>query len=287
MSAAHELIAFGPVEEDARKQLDRCLDAGGEEARGVLCADHHKGYSMPIGGVLASQSIVMPAGVGYDIACGNCAVRTNLQASDLDVKDVMDEILEHDLVRHRTKERRAGSRRRCVRCDRAQSGAAAARRFSTRRGRSSAPSEAATIMSTCWKIARTVGCGLACIRIPWLRPQDRVRFSRAGERKEMGQPRQRQHGRVALNDSARDAIGRRLSRRDAHRRRVRVRRPRWVVNRVLRMLGARDEQRVHNHHNFAWWEQHDNQRGWSSARARHPHFRDSSGSSADRWATMR
>jgi len=31
----------------------------------------------------------------------------------------------------------------------------------------------------------------------------------------------------------------------------------WVVNRVLRLLGARDELRVHNHHNFAWWEQHD------------------------------
>jgi tRNA-splicing ligase RtcB len=92
MPAAHELVAFGPVEEDARKQLDRCLDAGGDEARGVLCADHHKGYSMPIGGVLASQSVVMPAGVGYDIACGNCAVRTDLTASDLDVKNVMDAI---------------------------------------------------------------------------------------------------------------------------------------------------------------------------------------------------
>ena len=90
MPHSHELISFGPVEQDARAQIDRCLEAGGEEARGVLCADHHKGYSMPIGGVLASQSVVMPAGVGYDIACGNCAVRTDLTASDLDVPDVMD-----------------------------------------------------------------------------------------------------------------------------------------------------------------------------------------------------
>src|ERR1041385_7470821 len=92
MQAAHELVAFGPVEEDARKQLDRCLDAGGEEARGVLCADHHKGYSMPIGGVLASTDVVMPAAVGYDIACGNCAVQTPLQAADVDIKRVMDEV---------------------------------------------------------------------------------------------------------------------------------------------------------------------------------------------------
>jgi tRNA-splicing ligase RtcB len=34
----------------------------------------------------------------------------------------------------------------------------------------------------------------------------------------------------------------------------------WVVNRVLRLLGARDELRVHNHHNFAWWEEHDGQK---------------------------
>ena len=55
-------MAFGPVEENAKIQLDRCLERGGPEAFGVLCADHHKGYSMPIGGVIASKSVVMPAG---------------------------------------------------------------------------------------------------------------------------------------------------------------------------------------------------------------------------------
>ena len=64
----------------------------GESSRGVLCADHHKGYSMPIGGVVASDRVVMPAGVGYDIGCGNCAVQTRLTAADLDVPKVMDEI---------------------------------------------------------------------------------------------------------------------------------------------------------------------------------------------------
>src|SRR4029434_9344657 len=29
----------------------------------------------------------------------------------------------------------------------------------------------------------------------------------------------------------------------------------------LRLLGAREELRVHNHHNFAWWERHDD-RNW-------------------------
>jgi len=38
---------------------------------------------MPIGGVVAYRDYVSPSGVGYDIACGNLAVQTNLMASDV------------------------------------------------------------------------------------------------------------------------------------------------------------------------------------------------------------
>lgn len=50
---------------------------------GALCADHHLGYSMPIGGVVAYDGAISPSGVGFDIGCGNKAVRTNLQRNDL------------------------------------------------------------------------------------------------------------------------------------------------------------------------------------------------------------
>lgn len=83
---------FGPADERSVQQLQNCIEASKEEAPAVLCADHHPGYSMPIGGVLALQHSVMPAGVGYDIACGNCAVRTNIQAADINTARVMDEI---------------------------------------------------------------------------------------------------------------------------------------------------------------------------------------------------
>ena len=43
---------------------------------GALMADHHKGYSMPIGGVIAYEGAVSPSGVGFDIGCGNMAVRS-------------------------------------------------------------------------------------------------------------------------------------------------------------------------------------------------------------------
>ena len=44
----------------------------------MLCADGHVGYSQPIGGALAYPDHISPSGVGYDIACGNKACRTNL-----------------------------------------------------------------------------------------------------------------------------------------------------------------------------------------------------------------
>lgn len=61
---------------------------------GALMADHQPGYSMPVGGVVAYKDAVSPSGVGYDIGCGNKAVMTRLYASDIlaDLPDLMDEI---------------------------------------------------------------------------------------------------------------------------------------------------------------------------------------------------
>ena len=74
---------FGPVDERSLAQLERCMEAGDAEF-GVLCADHHPGYSQPIGGGIAYEGYVSPSGVGYDIGCGNKAARTDLALRDLD-----------------------------------------------------------------------------------------------------------------------------------------------------------------------------------------------------------
>lgn len=83
---------FGPLDERAYAQLVRCAETG-DAPFAVLCADHHVGYSQPIGGAIAYRDYISPSGVGYDIGCGNKAVRTNLMASDVDVSNVMDEIV--------------------------------------------------------------------------------------------------------------------------------------------------------------------------------------------------
>lgn len=83
------LKTFGPVDERALKQLQTCAS---EAEAAVLCADHHPGYSQPIGGAVAYENYISPSGVGYDIACGNKAVLTDLKAEDVDVAKVMNEI---------------------------------------------------------------------------------------------------------------------------------------------------------------------------------------------------
>jgi tRNA-splicing ligase RtcB (3'-phosphate/5'-hydroxy nucleic acid ligase) len=87
---------FGSVDDRSLRQLQRCMQAGDAEF-GVLCADHHPGYSQPIGGGIAYEGYVSPSGVGYDIGCGNKAARTELTRADLDalggVEPVMREII--------------------------------------------------------------------------------------------------------------------------------------------------------------------------------------------------
>ncbi|MFN8651855.1 MAG: RtcB family protein [Gemmatimonadales bacterium] len=71
---------FGQHDENTRLQLAKVA----ERARMVaLMADGHVGYVMPIGGVAAYQNAVSVVGVGFDIACGNAAIRTDKTVADL------------------------------------------------------------------------------------------------------------------------------------------------------------------------------------------------------------
>jgi tRNA-splicing ligase RtcB len=74
-------------------QIQRCA-ADEQVAGAALMADGHKGYSMPIGGVVAYRGAVSPSGVGYDISCGLKAARTDVRADDLKprIAQVMNQI---------------------------------------------------------------------------------------------------------------------------------------------------------------------------------------------------
>ena len=84
---------FGQHDEATLRQIENCIDAGAE--RGVLCADGHKGYAQPIGGVVAYKDGISLSGVGFDIACGNLAVLTDAKGSEVapKIKSIMDDVV--------------------------------------------------------------------------------------------------------------------------------------------------------------------------------------------------
>jgi len=61
----------------------------------AIMPDSHQGYGMPIGGVMATQGVVVPNAVGVDIGCGMCAVKTSLTDMDTEtLKKIMGKIRE-------------------------------------------------------------------------------------------------------------------------------------------------------------------------------------------------
>jgi hypothetical protein len=66
-------VIFGVHDANTLAQL---ADVAIRAERVALMADGHLGYIMPVGGVAAYDGKVSVAGVGFDIACGNAAIRT-------------------------------------------------------------------------------------------------------------------------------------------------------------------------------------------------------------------
>jgi tRNA-splicing ligase RtcB len=83
-----------PIDEGALKQIRTCAKTAVKTA---LMGDHHQGYAVPIGGVVAYKKQISPSGVGFDIACGNKAVLTDADAADVrrNIKTIMDDIWRH------------------------------------------------------------------------------------------------------------------------------------------------------------------------------------------------
>ena len=84
---------FGQHDDATLKQIFTCVAAGGE--RGVLCADGHRGYAQPIGGVVAYKDKISLSGVGFDIACGNLAIRTDITLPQIEsaIPKIMDDVV--------------------------------------------------------------------------------------------------------------------------------------------------------------------------------------------------
>ncbi len=62
--------------------------------KGALMPDAHSGYSLPIGAVVATEGVVVPAWVGYDIGCGMCALKTTFDSEEVraNAKSIFDNL---------------------------------------------------------------------------------------------------------------------------------------------------------------------------------------------------
>jgi tRNA-splicing ligase RtcB (3'-phosphate/5'-hydroxy nucleic acid ligase) len=83
------IAVFGEHEPNTLAQLH---DVASRAERAALMADGHLGYVMPIGGVAAYRDRVSVVGVGFDIACGNAAIRTDLSLRTSDLGDRLGEM---------------------------------------------------------------------------------------------------------------------------------------------------------------------------------------------------
>lgn len=91
MQIINNIPVWGEPLPNAVEQMANCLKTAD---RAALMADHHLGYAVPVGGVIAYDGKVSPSGVGFDIACGNKAVLTDAKLSDVrhDIARIMDDV---------------------------------------------------------------------------------------------------------------------------------------------------------------------------------------------------
>jgi tRNA-splicing ligase RtcB len=250
------------IDEGALAQIKTCARTAAHVA---LMADHHKGYAVPIGGVVAYEGAISPSGVGFDIACGNKAVLTDADANDVkaNIATIMndiwrtisfgigrkndDERVDHDLF-----DDPAWSIAACKplkEMARQQLGTVGSGNhyvdiFEDEIGR-------------IWIGVHFGSRGLGHKTATW--------FLKAAGTKD-GMDVEPCILPVDSHLGAEYLEGMRLGGRYAYAGRD------WVCGRVARILGARIVEEIHNHHNFAWRESHAGRDLWVVRKGATPAF---------------
>lgn len=88
---------WGEALPEAVNQMKAVMNYAKKPEYVALMADHHIGYSVPVGGVVAYDKAINVNGVGFDIACGNKAVRLDCDAGEVkgNIYRTMNEVQKH------------------------------------------------------------------------------------------------------------------------------------------------------------------------------------------------
>lgn len=70
------------IDDKALRQFESAINQP-FAVKGALMPDAHYGYSLPIGAVIATEDVIVPAWVGFDIGCGMVALKTSFALDDV------------------------------------------------------------------------------------------------------------------------------------------------------------------------------------------------------------
>ncbi len=252
---------WGKPDEGAVSQIKTCARTADKVA---LMADHHKGYAVPIGGVVAYKDSISPSGVGFDIACGNKAVLVNMPGEELraNIGKIMDDIWN-------TVSFGVGRRNN----ERVEHELFESDRWKTQ--------PAAPLKEMARQQLGTVGSGNHYVDV-FTDEQDRVWIGvhfgsrglghklatwfleKAGAKDGMDVEPCVIPASTELGAEYIECMN--LAGKYAYAGRD------WVCGRVAKILGAEILEEVHNHHNFAWRETHDGEELWVVRKGATPAF---------------
>src|SRR5215831_15192216 len=258
------LHVFGQHDQATVAQMRNCMNVGNVVA-GAICADGHLGYAQPVGAVIAYEKQISISGVGFDIGCGNMAACLDVPYSAIAdrvgpiIKDISraisfglgrtnDERVQHDLFDDADAWKASGMdgyRQKAI----------------TQLGTVGSGNHYVDLMCD--------ESGLVWIGVHFgsrgLGHTSATRYLKlAGGKDGMNVP-----PAVIDEDSE---IGRRyVAAMELAGRYAYVGRE-WVVERVRKIIGGAVTDSVHNHHNYAWRENHGGKALWVVRKGATPAF---------------
>jgi tRNA-splicing ligase RtcB len=264
MQFIDEIPVWGKHEDNTLEQAKVCARHAEYFA---LMADGHLGYGVPIGGVIASEGRISPTAVGFDIACGNKAVRLDIPGAEVrqNIHTIMDDIWQTLSfgVGRKNRERNDDSP------------------FVTDTHEGWNTEAAKPLRHKANAQLGTIGSGNHYVDI-FVDEQDRVWVGVHFGSRGLG------HGIATWFLKAAGAsdgmmvdpvfldVESDLGSQYIHAMQLGgeyayVGRD-WVCARVAKLLGASIEEEVHNHHNFAWLEEHNGKKLWVCRKGATPAF---------------
>jgi tRNA-splicing ligase RtcB len=258
------LKVFGQHDEATVAQMRNCMTVGNVVA-GVICADGHLGYAQPVGGVIAYEKQISISGVGFDIGCGNMAVR--LDTPFAAIADRVGPII-RDVAR-------------VISFGLGRSNAERAEHALFDDDDAWRESDMAEYRQKAVNQLGTVGSGNHYVDL--MRDQDGfvwigVHFGSRG----LGHTSATRYLKAAGGQDGMNVapavidedseIGRRYIAAMQLAGRYSYAGREWVVERVRKIIGGGITDMVHNHHNYAWRETHDGRDLWVVRKGATPAF---------------